>query len=426
MNEIPVSEVKKLKSVISELSCLNEIASTISSSMSVSNITEIIIDKSLNHLNAEQGAVFLLKKDENKEDQFKTYIRKTSNIFKDNPLHINLITGWMINHKGLIIINSPEDAKSIGPIDLESQGIHTLLAAPLLTRKGLIGILAIFNKKNNKHFIKQDSRFLGILGSQCAQVIEGARLYEEEKNFLAINEELKIANSIQQNLLPKFTDSDKNYPVYGFNIPAREVGGDYFDICNIDDDKLFVAIGDVVGKGIPAALLMSNSMAVQRSQLGLMKNIQLNIIAMNINITLCQFIQPGQFITSLIGIYNLSTREFEFVSAGHPAPIIFDKNGAKEFEFTPDLIFGVMPDAKYNSHKIQIEADSGICIYTDGVSEAFNESEEQFGEKRLMSFLWKETNNSPRLICDNLLSMLNQYRGKAAQSDDITAVVIKT
>ena len=154
MHEKPSSEVQRLKSVISELSCLNEIAIAISSSMSVNRITEIIIDKCLKHLNAEQGAVFLIKKDENKEDQFKTYIRKTSNIFKDNPLHINLITGWMITHKGLLIINSSEDAKVIGPVDLKSQGIKTLLAAPLITRKGLVGILAIFNKKDDNIFTK--------------------------------------------------------------------------------------------------------------------------------------------------------------------------------------------------------------------------------------------------------------------------------
>ncbi len=425
MHEKPSSEVQRLKSVISELSCLNEIAIAISSSMSVNRITEIIIDKCLKHLNAEQGAVFLIKKDENKEDQFKTYIRKTSNIFKDNPLHINLITGWMITHKGLLIINSSEDAKVIGPVNLKSQGIKTLLAAPLITRKGLVGILAIFNKKDDNIFTKQDSRFLGILGSQCAQVIEGARLYEEEKNFLAMNEELKIAHSIQQNLLPKFSNSSDEYPVYGINIPAREVGGDYFDIHHLDDEKIFVAIGDVVGKGVPAALLMSNSMAVQRSQLGSSESISLNTIAGNINKTLCRFIQPGQFITSLIGIYYKSKNEFEFISAGHPAPIIMNKNGAIEYEVLPDLVFGVIPDATYNSHKISIDKDSGICLYTDGVSEAFNENEEQFGEKRLMSFLWKEMDNSSHTICDRLLAKLTEYRGSASQSDDITVVIIK-
>ncbi len=425
MVEKTTPEVQRLKSVISELSCLNEIATAISSSLSVNKITEIIVDKCLKHLNADQGAVFLIEKDDNKEDQFKTYIRKTSNIFKDNPLHINLITGWMITHKGLLIINSPEDAKVIGPVDLESQGINTLLAAPLITRKGLVGIIAIFNKEDNNIFTKPDSRFLGILGSQCAQVIEGARLYEEEKNFLAMNEELKIAHSIQQNLLPKFEDASDEYPVYGINIPAREVGGDYFDIHKIDEDRIFVAIGDVVGKGVPAALLMSNSMAVQRSQLRSSKSFSLSSIAENINRTLCRFIQPGQFITSLIGIYDKSKQEFEFVSAGHPAPIIINKDSATEHEVNPDLVFGVMPDATYNSHKISIDNNNSICIYTDGVSEAFNEKEEQFGEERLISFLWKEMDNTPRTICDRLLTKLAKYRGATPQSDDITVVIIK-
>ena len=235
------AEIKKLKTAISELSSLNDIASAIGASMAVEEITKIIIDKSLKHIDAIQGAVFLINAEQDSNQNLQTFIRRTSDSQQEIPIHFNMnLTGWMIKYKKILMINSPDEDNPLSNIDLKSLGIESLLAAPLLTNKGLIGVLAIFNKKSYSAFSEKDRRFLGILGTQCSQIIEGARLRNEEEKLIALKEELQIAKSIQQSFLPTIKSFENLEFVYGQNVPAREVGGDFFDVLKLDDNRIFI------------------------------------------------------------------------------------------------------------------------------------------------------------------------------------------
>jgi len=421
------SELIRLRALVAELSALNEILAALSATMSVERITEVIIDKTIRHLNASQGAVFLLVDDQDDSTALTTFVRRKSDDGRDVSLHLNNnIVGYMEGHKGVLRINSIRDENPFGSLDLASLGIRSLLAARLLSRTGMIGVLAVFNKEGDTGFTDEDRSFLGILGTQCAQTIETARLYEEEQRLNTLRRELRFARTVQQSLLPRPGDTVDASFVCGFNEPAREVGGDYFDIVPLSDDEIFVSICDVSGKGVPAALLMSNALAIQRSHLIGTTELSLDLLTSLINRSLCQFIRPGEYITGVLGLYNQARRTFRYTCAGHSPPILIRPDGSILEPDGSDFILGFQPECGYCCREFDVEPDSLICLYTDGVTDAEAPSGEFFDHPRLLEVLQQNQAAPADRVCAAISEAIAAYRGATDQSDDITAVILKT
>jgi len=407
---------------INELVILNKIANAINALMSVEDITRKIVDNCLKHVNASQGSVFLL---ENEED-FKTFIKEFSTSESKVEFHLsNLLSAWMIKNKTIFISNDPDNDPNLKNLNLSKIGINSILSAPLMSTRGLIGTLILFNKKEGKEFDNNDKRFLGIVGSQTAKVIENAQLHEQEKKLQAIQEELKLAHSIQKGFLPHNGISTESCDVCGINIPAKEVGGDYFDIVKLEENRIFISLGDVSGKGVPAALLMANAQAVLRSQLSGRKQISLKEMAASLNHLICQFSGPEQYITTIFGQYYGPSRKYHFVNAGHPPPIVIKNNGQIESPSQSDLIIGYVPDYEYAVHEISLDIGDIVFLYSDGVTETFDDTGREFGEKRLGEFLSEIKNRPVSEICKAVLDALGAFRKNQPQPDDITMTILK-
>ena len=422
-------ELERLRNAVSELSSLNQISSAINSSMSVEKISSIIVDKCLKHTNAAQGVIFLLEEKEAPEnpDQFKTFVRRMFDSREDIPFHMHMsLAGWMLKNKQLLVINSPKEEHPLVGLNFEKLGVNSVLAAPLLAQHGLIGVLALFNKRDQGGFTSDDKRFLGIVGTQCSQVVEGARLYAQERKLIALRGELEIAKQIQQGFLPKISDIPDSIGCFGINIPAKEIGGDFFDIVRCNHDEIFISIGDVVGKGVPAALLMANTQAVLRSQLRQGQSTDFSHLASTLNHLVCEFTGPGQFITGLFGSLNRKTRLFKFISAGHPLPLVAHKGKIIAHSFESDIVFGVLPGTEYRQNALTLPEHSTMLLFTDGVSEAENAKGEQFGENKIALLLTEVFNRSAREICDEFVKKVSEFSGAAPQSDDLTVVAAKT
>ncbi len=384
-------EKDRLKQALDELTSLNQIAGAINALMSVEKITQVIVDHCVRKVHASQGAVFLLDEKINKVDGgdiFKTFIREFSISAERTPVHLNdSITGWMIKHRTILVSNTPDEDERFRGFKFSPLGVYSILAAPLLSRTGLIGTLAVFNKKDGEGFTDNDKRFLGIVGSQTAKVIENARLHEQEEKLTAIREEIRLASFIQQGFLPKEGVTTEAYEVCGFNHPASEVGGDFYDIVQLDDRRVFVSLGDVAGKGIPAALLMSNAQAVLRSQLVKGSEIELEGIADSLNNLICQFSSPEQYITVIFGLLDSERNVFRFINAGHLSPILITQNGELSRPPASDLIIGIVPGFQFHVNEISFRSGDLLFLYSDGITELYSEADEQFGDDRLAEFL---------------------------------------
>ncbi|MCK4385675.1 MAG: SpoIIE family protein phosphatase [candidate division Zixibacteria bacterium] len=415
-------ENRRLKRAVEELSILNEIASAISSTMEVEEITRLILSKCIKKINVEQGTVTLLK--ENVTDPFKTFVRVEDSAVKGLPYRFGIsLAGWMLKNQKPLLTNDLVNDPRFKGVDKEEVKIRSMLSVPLKVKNRMIGLISLFNKRKEA-FTPNDERLLSIIAMQSAQVIENARLYEEEKKLQQIEEDLKTARNIQRSLLPEENPSLPDIDIAGFSLQAREVGGDYYDFINIDQDRLGIVIADVVGKGMPAALLMANVQATLRGQA--LTNYAPSKCITKSNFLLCRSVGVGKFVTLFYGILNIKEKSLTYTNAGHCYPLIFNQKGEfRELE-KGGLVLGVLHDYPYQEEEIILEPGELLLLYTDGITEAFNKRDEQFEEERLIKVVQENLHLDAKEISQEILNRVIAFQEDIPQSDDLTLVVMKT
>ena len=416
-------ENQKLKLAVNELSILNNIASSISSTQPVETIIDMIVLKCVKHLQAEEGTVSLLAKEEEGE-KFFTMIRRQDLTQQRVPIQLdNQITGWMLTKQEALLSNDlTHDTRFTLPETTEHP-IRNMLCVPLIAKGELIGYLAVFNKKNGGEFKEQDRRLMIIIASQSAQIIENARLYEEEKEYLVLKEEMKVATRIQDNLLPDKDPEVHGYDIAALNIAAKEVGGDYYDFINLSEDYLGFCIGDITGKGMPAALLMANLQASLRSQA--LINLETQVCVANVNKLLFRNTDASKFATLFYGVLHPEKHEIEYCNAGHDHPLIFRGNKLHEQLEATGMLLGVLDEAEYQSENFSFLPGDFIVIYSDGVTEAMNSDYQMFGLEKTIQVIENSSAGTAAGILQEIHEQVKTHSNGFPQSDDITIMVIK-
>jgi len=260
--------------------------------------------------------------------------------------------------------------------------------------------------------------------SDLKKSIEENTKEREEKN--RINAELTVASNIQLSMLPNIFPAFpgiKEFDLYAMMIPAKNVGGDFYDFYLIDKDNLAVVIADVSGKGIPAALFMVISKTI-------IKNLSYNkvpsIIFDKANEKLCENNDEGMFVTAFMGVYNIPTGRFSYVNAGHTPPFIKRKNSNFEFlKIEPSYVLGFMDDTKYKLEETVLEKGDLLYLYTDGITEAMNNEKELFSEERLISALAKNLSAEPKELIYYIKKEVDFFSEGAEPTDDLTMLALK-
>ena len=278
------------------------------------------------------------------------------------------------------------------------------------------------------HFLIPKLFVFSIIVFACVQVSQsGKNMIEKQKELseegARIESELNIANAIQKNMLPSIFPAfpeRKEIDIYANMTPAKEVGGDFYDMFLIDENHLAINVADVSGKGVPAALIMMITKT-------LIKNTTLNgydvdEVCNRVNNTLCEKNDLNHFVTSWFGIFDLRTGKLEFVNAGHNPPLIYTKKDNR-FEYLktkPNLIIAAMEGTKYTKHEVILEPGDKIFLYTDGVTEATNENKELYGDERLQDYLNSHIDQDVETTIKGIKEDIDNFVGKAEQFDDIT------
>ena len=232
----------------------------------------------------------------------------------------------------------------------------------------------------------------------------------------AFNAEVGVASKIQLESLPTKTYFDKNIELRAFIKPAKGVGGDFYDYFYIDQDHLAVVIADVSGKGIPASLFMMRSKESIRS--AAMNEKDLAKVFFKVNNSLCINNKEGYFVTAFLGVLNLKTYEFDFISSGHERPYIKRGEECKRLEVESNFVLGLEEDFEYKKQKTKLQEGDTILLYTDGLNEAINSEEEEFGYERIAKSLQKDALLKKNV--ETVIKDLEEFIGKAEQFDDIT------
>jgi len=419
-------ENSRLKRAVDELAILNDLALAIGGSLDSEKIMRSIIGKSIRALSAEQGDITMI--DENKANPTQTLVRSMISTSEHSPLHLNQnLLGWMQINKRPLMINDPENDSRFKNVMWDST-VKSVLSAPLMARSKLIGILTVYNKRNESDtaFSESDQRLLSIIAAQSAQVVENARLYEEEEAFRFMRRELELASSIQKKMLPAEPPVIEGYSVSGKNITAQEVGGDYFDYIKMDDKRWAFCLGDISGKGLPASLLMTNLQAILRGQtFHLINPAEILRYANN---QLYQSTSSEKFATLFLAILDIETNVISYSSAGHDYPFLLRKDGTFQRLQIGGLPLGMMDGLNYEEDSFTLEEGELLFVFSDGVTDATNIQEEMFGEYRLTEMLKGSIKNEAEpasVIVQNVVESCIHHCGNAKFFDDLTVLAVK-
>ncbi len=416
-------ENRRLKIAIDELAALNDIATAITSNQSVEDVIDLIVRKCIKHLKVQQAVVMLLD-EKDLVNPFHTMIRKQDSISEFMPYRLDTqLTGWMLKNRSPLLVNNFKEDNRFKYIVKEEFPITTLLSVPMLLKNKMVGLLTVFNKHSDSGFSIEDQRLLSILAAQSAHIIENARLYEEEQALIRLKEEMRLANNVQVNLLPKSNPEIQGYQIAGRSIPAKDVGGDYYDFIPMEDNHLTFCLGDISGKGIQAALLMANLQASLRGQT-LMGITCKNCVSFTNNL-LYNSTESNKFATLFYGILHPDENKITFCNAGHNEPVLMHKSGEVTRLKEGGLIVGILPDLSYEEKTIDFQPGNILVIFSDGITEAMNSNEEEYGEERLLNFIEKNKTLPAVELINSIIKNVKDFAGNVEQMDDMTIIVIK-
>ncbi len=238
---------------------------------------------------------------------------------------------------------------------------------------------------------------------------------------ISIESEFKIAGEIQQGFLPKTIPQIQGYEISCIVKPSLPVSGDYFDVIEYSKNRLGLCIADVVGHGIPAALLMSSLQAAVKIYAS--NKILPDELCEKLNQTMTENSVPGKFITFFYGLLDVERKKLTYTNAGHNPPILLRKNGSHTFLSGNDRVLGVSKDWKYKQHEVSLNSGDRLILFTDGVTEVTNLKDEQFGVERLVNLLENNRELNASAMQNLILKELTDY-SKGIFPDDITLLVI--
>ncbi|MBS3945764.1 MAG: SpoIIE family protein phosphatase [Melioribacter sp.] len=302
--------------------------------------------------------------------------------------------------------------------------IYTIV--PLIIKSKVIGVLLFGVKISGSQFTSKEMELLISAASQTAISIESARLYDSEIQKQKIEIDLENARRIQESLLPKLSPEIKGLDIYGTMFPAMHVGGDYYDFIKISDNKLFLVISDVSGKGLSASFYMSKIQTMIRLYCSELKSPK--EILVEINKKIYNEIEKNWFITLTLALIDTDKREITFVRAGH-TPLIRINNNVLEIFQPGGVGIGLDKGEVFNStiEEITLELNKGdlIFLFSDGVTELMNDVEELYGINRLKSLLIANKDLTSERISKVIVNDLESFRGSEDQYDDVTFIVLK-
>ncbi len=304
------------------------------------------------------------------------------------------------------------------------QGVRSVIAAPLcVDERDIFGLIYADSPTYENTFTEEHLNILTTLGSVASIRVENATLIESRMERERMERELELATEIQQSFQPSAPPVVPGYEFQGISFSCYEIGGDYYDFIERHDGKMVVALGDVSGKGTAAALLMSSLHAAIHGQISAKSSLYETVCS--VNRYLSENTPSNRFVTLFIGELDAESGRISFVNAGHNPPLVARANGDILQLDSGGLPLGLMSAADYEVGEFTLGHGDALVVYSDGVSEAANLAEEEFGMERLTEVIRKNLRGSAANIRDKVESSLSAFTQSAPANDDITLLIVK-
>ena len=331
----------------------------------------------------------------------------------------------------LAYLQSAGGAVAIDAVELDSPALAELRAAgvtlvvPLVSQGELIGVLNLGPRMSEQEYSSDDRKLLDNLAAQAAPALRVGQLVREQEAEAVtrqrFEQELEVARLIQQNFLPKELPDLPGWQVAAYYQPAREVGGDFYDVIPLRDGRVGFVVGDVTDKGVPAALVMSATRSVLRASA--QRLIEPGVVLERVNEHLCPDMPEKMFVTCLYGVLDPASGLLRFANAGHDVPYVKTADGVEELR-ARGMPLGLMPGMKYEEREVMLAPGESVLLHSDGIVEAHDPQRAMFGFPRLKQTV-ADAPGGQELI-DRVLRDLGGFTGDAAeQEDDITMVTLE-
>jgi serine phosphatase RsbU (regulator of sigma subunit) len=300
------------------------------------------------------------------------------------------------------------------------------LVVPLLAKNGIAGILLLGPPVGRAEYGAAEKRALRNCAGQFALMIENARLTDRMVEQERLNRDLQLAVEVQKRLFPDKPPASATMALAGMSLPARSVGGDYYDFLDLGGQRIGIALADVAGKGVAAALIMSVVQASLRI-LATEENLSLATLAARMNRYLHRSTGSNAYATFFYGQIDERTRQLRYVNAGHNPPCLLRCAADQSIEELPagGTVIGLFPQSSYEESAVDLRPGDVLIAFTDGVPEAQNPQEEEFGEERLKDLLRRSAHLPVAEIASTIASELKAWIDNAAQYDDLTFILVK-
>ncbi len=325
--------------------------------------------------------------------------------------------------ESLLVRDAQMDKMLQQQMSIVEQKVHSLIAVPLKTHDRVIGLIYVDTPHLIREFTREDLNLLTVMANVAAIRIEHARLNEIEEAERAMAKDMQQAAVIQRQLLPGAPPAIPGLDIAGRTTSCKTVGGDYYDFIKFPDGRVCVLVGDVAGKGMPAALLMSSLQARVHVVFEDADNIAQKMVRLNKAVS--SNCPDNRFITFFLSVVNPETGEIVYSNAGHNPPLVVRAAGGYETLSGGGMILGILPMAKYEQFTAKLERGDILVLFSDGVTEAADPQDQEFGEDRLAELVAKLRNRPAREIIDQIHEAVIAYTEGAPAADDITLVVVR-
>jgi sigma-B regulation protein RsbU (phosphoserine phosphatase) len=422
------SEIEVLKTRVANLSSLIEVSIIVNSTLDLDSVLSLVMEKAQSVMDAEASSVMLIN-EKTGMLEWEVALGEVGQQVKEKiQLRVGEgIAGWVAQSGQPIIVPDVSQDPRFSKRSDEATGFktHSILAAPLKVKDRIIGVAEVINPLHGKSFTEDDLDLFSTFSRQVALAIENARMHRAMLEKQKLDQQLESARTIQESFMPQAfpEDPQDRFEVAAKSIPATQIGGDFYDFILSENDTLGFVVGDVSGKGVPAALYMARLVSDFRVASQLHRAPAMTLQKMND--ILVERGRRGMFVTLQYALLNISSGLLQFATGGHLPVYWLSKNGQRgEFIASgggPPL--GIMAGTNFLPKSLQLEPGDYLVSFTDGVVEAKSFNGEQYSMRRLGEVLRRQW-SSPKELVEYVVQDVRQFTQGMPQQDDLTVVAL--
>jgi len=407
---------------LQELSSIVEATKRLNSTLDLGELINIILQLATRQTGADRGTVFLV-------DHERREIWSLVGIgLEQQEIRIPAdrgIAGWVASSGETVNLRDAYADSRFEPDVDRRLGYRTgaLLCLPIRGKDGeIVGVLQLLNKREGQ-FTTQDESFLRALSDHVALALENARLHRELLAKQRLERDLALARSIQRGLLPESPPRVEGFDLAVSHTASQMVGGDYYDFVPMNDSTLLTVIADVEGKGVASALVMANLQATMRALVTHVHSLE-RIVGL-VNEMILTDTRGGKFMTMFAGLLDQRHRSFHYVNAGHVPPAVVRASGETVFLREGGMVVGIFPGVLYDRGYVRLEPGDIVVACTDGITEAMNVKEDEYGLQRLCEAVRRQQNVPAQQIVDSVLEEVDHFARGGPHEDDRVLMVLK-